>query len=537
MADYISTLTGSQMDAALIDMAEHTSEAYAVGERNGVPVDSGDVTYHNNARYYASQAQSIAPASVTEAVRWDVAQTALTDAQREQARENIKATPYNYNLLDNSWFLVNSRGESSYTGAGYNFDRWRCAGGTPTFTKLSNYGMNYTTTGAANIEQVLRLNKTDVVGKNYTVSILTDSGVYSATGAATTGSYSPALVYGNITIGLGVFNDAERPFVRLAANSSGTNTNIYAVKLELGSFSTLANDTPPDYGEELTRCIYSTADPTDTYANNGFGRTNPNLLDNPWWGSGEVVNQRNVTTGNLTNAKYFIDRWITSYGTTIGTYTLTSGGITITPATGTTGIVYQRFENAATQNGKTMTASIMLSDGTIYSGTINRTNGTLQAYYNANGITLRQDGGNSFQIIVSTAKTIRAVKLELGSVSTLANDVPPDYGTELAKCQYYFRRISSSSVNAIDIAFASSTTRADIINAGHSRPMRTIPTVAYSGAINVYNNGANHAVTAIAAVGYNTGFNLAFTTSGLSTGTGAVSFISLNGTIDLSADL
>ena len=109
MADYISTLSGVQMDAALMDMAEHNSEAYAVGERNGNPVGADDVTYHNNARYYAQQAQSIAPASVTEAVRWDIAQTALTDANKAQARTNIDAGKNgawsNRNLLDNAYFV------------------------------------------------------------------------------------------------------------------------------------------------------------------------------------------------------------------------------------------------------------------------------------------------------------------------------------------------------------------------------------------------------------------------------------------------
>ena len=121
MADYISTLTGVQMDAALIDMAEHNSEAYAVGERNGIAVTTDDVTYHNNARYYAQQAQSIAPASVTEAVRWDVAQTALTDANKEMARSNIDAGKNgawtNPNLLDNPFFQVNQRSATTITGS------------------------------------------------------------------------------------------------------------------------------------------------------------------------------------------------------------------------------------------------------------------------------------------------------------------------------------------------------------------------------------------------------------------------------------
>ena len=34
--------------------------------------------------------------------------------------------------------------------------------------------------------------------------------------------------------------------------------------------------------------------------------------------------------------------------------------------------------------------------------------------------------------------TIESIKLELGSVSTLANDLPMDYTTELLRCQRYF---------------------------------------------------------------------------------------------------
>ena len=145
MADYVSSLTGVAMDMALQDMAEHNSEAWAVGQRNGNPVTSDDVTYHNNAQYYAQQAQSIAPASVTEAVRWDIAQTALTDANKEQARSNIDAGKNgawsNDNLLDNAYFVgggsqlgdgvfpINQRGLTSYTSAGFVFDRWFKSGG------------------------------------------------------------------------------------------------------------------------------------------------------------------------------------------------------------------------------------------------------------------------------------------------------------------------------------------------------------------------------------------------------------------------
>ena len=175
MADYVSSLNGSQMDQALLDMAEHTSEAYAVGERNGVPVDSSDVTYHNNARYYAQQAQSIAPASVTEAVRWDVAQTALTDANRLQARENIKATSHNYNLVDNGWFNVNSRNVSgAVSGGQIGLDRWVVNASASNSVTMATGSI---TLPSAGYEVIQYLNDmTSTYGKYVTLSVKDNSG-------------------------------------------------------------------------------------------------------------------------------------------------------------------------------------------------------------------------------------------------------------------------------------------------------------------------------------------------------------------------
>lgn len=38
--------------------SEYNAEAWAVGERGGVPVAEGDQTYHNNSKYYAEQAEA-----------------------------------------------------------------------------------------------------------------------------------------------------------------------------------------------------------------------------------------------------------------------------------------------------------------------------------------------------------------------------------------------------------------------------------------------------------------------------------------------
>ena len=82
MAQYQSTLTGPEIDAALQDIAAHNSEAWAVGTRNGAAVSSLDVTYHNNAKYYATaasaaaaRAESAVPASTAGAVFFDRAQS------------------------------------------------------------------------------------------------------------------------------------------------------------------------------------------------------------------------------------------------------------------------------------------------------------------------------------------------------------------------------------------------------------------------------------------------------------------------------
>ena len=59
-------------DADRAEAAAEDSEAWAVGERGGVPVVEGDQTYHNNAEYWAGQAQE------TLASKADKADTVLT---------------------------------------------------------------------------------------------------------------------------------------------------------------------------------------------------------------------------------------------------------------------------------------------------------------------------------------------------------------------------------------------------------------------------------------------------------------------------
>lgn len=105
MAQYQSSLTGPEIDAALTDMAQHDSEAWAVGTRDGSAVTSLDITYENNAKYYsdnamgaAARAEAAVPAGTAGAVFFDQAQT-LSDSQKQQARDNIGAKELFTNVL------------------------------------------------------------------------------------------------------------------------------------------------------------------------------------------------------------------------------------------------------------------------------------------------------------------------------------------------------------------------------------------------------------------------------------------------------
>lgn len=261
--------------------------------------------------------------------------------------------------------------------------------------------------------------------------------------------------------------------------------------------------------------------------------TNPNLLDNPWWGSGEVVNQRGATTITLTgNAQYFIDRWTAILYNGACTINLGANGITLSPTSPALGYMRQKLPNGSVLNGKVITSSVMLSDGTIYSGTLTRAAGTTQVFYNANNLYIALTDADLWYVRVGDTKTIRAVKLELGTVSTLANDTPPDYETELAKCQYYCRVLSgtSSIYAAVGKAFSATNCRVPL-----PFSMRTTPTVSYSGSVNF--DGA-YTISAISVSGSSPDFvALNVTASGLTTNQCYLLLLQTGAKIILSADL
>ena len=196
----------------------------------------------------AAASAANAATSVEGAVKYNTPQS-LTDAQKQQARDNInasapyeagdniaitgriittKAFPCNPNLLDNWYFgnPVNQRGASgTISTAGYFFDRWKLVSGSVT---INSGGIVLNGT----IAQVLEY----AVGQTVTATVLTPDGVTDVTP---------------------VYDDETKTFMVTTQGKT-----ILAAKLELGSQQTLAHQENgvwelneiPDYGEQLRRC-------------------------------------------------------------------------------------------------------------------------------------------------------------------------------------------------------------------------------------------------------------------------------------------
>ena len=271
------------------------------------------------------------------------------------------------------------------------------------------------------------------------------------------------------------------------------------------------------------------------------GGTNPSLLDNPWFS----VNQRGITSGNFPNGTYYMDRWQTTYGTAsnVSSWTLSSGILTVT--TGSSAAYFQQpVSDADRINGKQITGSVMFSDGSILSGTITRSNGTTQNFASSDGLTIAMNTANKFSLNFSANKTkeIKAVKLELGPVSTLHNDVAPDYPTELAKCQYYFERITATGANLSLGVGNTGTTATTFYLPIKIAPKRTAtPTLSKSGNIKLGTSSLSITASSFAWLGFdqNTGFGTLNITipSGQSAGAILRCGLEQNAYINISSDL
>lgn len=258
------------------------------------------------------------------------------------------------------------------------------------------------------------------------------------------------------------------------------------------------------------------------------GGTNPNLLDNPFF----QVNQRQVANGVNINANGFVaDRWQAT-GTT-GASRNADGSITITNT------MFHKI-GVTVPVGKTVTISALYADGTIESDTFTWSGTTTIYLGSLNAVCYA--GASPQQINFTAAtKNVSALKLELGSVSTLANDTQPDYGMELAKCQRYFYRVSlTTQTDPFAVGIAYSGDLRFLLPIGKMRDTPTVATTSVS-AIAIRGEGLSGAtVTGLTVITQNElGVYLKATTSASLTSYKlyAMTMTSNPAIIDLSADL
>lgn len=268
----------------------------------------------------------------------------------------------------------------------------------------------------------------------------------------------------------------------------------------------------------------------------GGGGTNPNIFINGWF----TVNQRG--SASYTTAGYTVDRWRTDSAVTITVSA--SDGVLIG------GSYLKQILEASVSDallGEKVTLSIKYADGTISTGTATIPSSYGAAYTSvcstADNIGFLQvdQSADKFRVIIaSSAKYVRAVKLEIGSVSTIAQDTQPDYTTELLRCQRYFVRKSANAAYRVFGLVSTDSSTAAGWALPLAVPLRTNPSISYGGSFYIRANGQNYTVTAMA-----TGANqvsaqvqITLTSSGLTVGVLAMfANDSASAYIDINAEL
>lgn len=358
------------------------SEAYAIGTRGGEAVDSEDVTYQNNAKYYMEQAAAIVgpdyilssekgaangiaeldesgkvpsaqlPSFVDDVIevadyvslpgtgtsgliyvtldtnlcyRWsgsayveispslalgetsasayrgDLGKTAYDHSQvtgnpHSSTASDVGAVPTtrtvntkalsaditlsasdvgtsNKNLLHNWYFpnCVNQRGQTSYSNSWeYTVDMWRTVYDGAQLTVIDG---GVTLSAGVNTSQLRQSLENDLPDGIYTLSVKLTSGVL-----ASKTFLKSSLVYTLISSsgdfaglgGFGIQTTNDLPLVFIYA-FAGESVTIECAKLELGSASTLANDPPADFGEELRKCQRFYFQPANVDTTNAAG--------------------------------------------------------------------------------------------------------------------------------------------------------------------------------------------------------------------------------------------------------------------------
>lgn len=195
---------------------------------------------------------------------------------------------------------VNGGYVRGYTGNGYGIDRWLSH-------EVSNTTLIYDDHISISRQHAQIIDNYDkLVGRQITISALTNLGLFTATGVCTNDD-GVLVIY---TDGNGhdiiIYNNGSYHGFQVN-NTNGGTLDLYGAKIEAGEYQTLAhqdadgnwvlNDPPPDKNMELLKCCMSTADSADTYANNNKAPAAINAINK----AGDTMTGfLNIKTGSTT---------------------------------------------------------------------------------------------------------------------------------------------------------------------------------------------------------------------------------------------
>lgn len=161
----------------------------------------------------------------------------------------------NPNLLDNSWFTINQRGENSYTGNKYTVDRWKSESANLVVTHTQN-GITLENIGESG----------NCYFAQYIPSIQSAAFTLSVKASNVTGSPTFYVHYTDDTWMPGAAISGDEEITSWTEHSgkavdrfqftipAGAAVTVRAAKLEAGEVSTLAMDAAPNYTIELIKC-------------------------------------------------------------------------------------------------------------------------------------------------------------------------------------------------------------------------------------------------------------------------------------------